>query len=100
MPPEQLQEFGPMVDQLRLIAVGEMATAVLLIIPYSSSLGVLLASSFWGGAICFHMRQGDSYILVAVLLVMTWVGAYLRNPAVLASFAGRGVSPANAAPTK
>jgi hypothetical protein len=86
-PREALEKFGPLAEQIPLIGVGEILTALLLIIPRTSSLGILLASSFWGGAICLHMRQGDSYAVVAALLVLSWVGAYLRNPGLLSSFA-------------
>jgi hypothetical protein len=74
-------------EQVRLIGAGEIITALLLIIPPTSSLGVLLTSSFWGGAICTHMSLGDSHVFPAVLLVLSWVGAYLRNPATFSSFA-------------
>jgi hypothetical protein len=34
------------------------------------------------------MAQGEPYLLQAVLLVLSWAGAYLRNPATLGSFSG------------
>jgi hypothetical protein len=76
-------------DNLALIGVGEIVTGVLLIIPHTSSLGVLLTSSFWGGAICLHLTQGEPIILQSVLLVLTWIGGWLRNPGLLASFWGQ-----------
>jgi hypothetical protein len=69
-----------------LIGSGALLTALLLLIPRTSSLGVLLTSSFWGGAICIHMAHGEPYLFQAVLLVLSWAGAYLRNPATLSSF--------------
>jgi hypothetical protein len=86
-PAEALEKMGPLAGQIRLIGAGEVLTGILLVVPRTSSLGILLASSFWGGAICLHMRQGEPYLLVAVLLVLSWLGAYLRNPALLSSFA-------------
>jgi hypothetical protein len=85
-PREALDKAGPLAEQIPLIGAGEVLTALLLIIPRTSSLGILLASSFWGGAVCLHMRQGDSYAVAASLLVLSWVGAYLRNPGILSSF--------------
>ena len=84
-PPEALVRYG-LGDQARLIGAGALLTALLLLVPRTSSLGILLASSFWGGAICIHMAHGEPYVLQAVLLVLSWVGAYLRNPATLSSF--------------
>jgi hypothetical protein len=87
VPPEALVKCG-LGDQTRLIGAGALLTAILLLIPRTSSLGILLASSFWGGAICIHMAHGEPYLFQAVLLVLSWAGAYLRNPATLSSFSG------------
>jgi hypothetical protein len=83
--PEALAKYG-LGDQVRLIGAGAVLAAVLLLIPRTSSLGILLTSSFWGGAICTHMAHGEPYLFQAVMLVLSWVGAYLRNPARLGSF--------------
>ena len=85
IPPEALVKYG-LGEQLRLIGAGAILCALLLLIPLTSSLGRLLTSAFWGGAICIHMAHGDLYLFQAVMLVLTWVGAYLRNPATLSSF--------------
>ena len=45
-------------EEIKLIGSGAMLTGVLFVIPRTSSAGVLLASSYWGGAICTHMAQG------------------------------------------
>ena len=84
VPPEALGRYG-LGEQVRLIGVGALFTALLLLIPRTSSLGTLLTSSFWGGAICIHMAHGESYLFQAVVLVLSWAGAYLRNPATLSS---------------
>jgi hypothetical protein len=87
VPPEALVKYG-LGEQALLIGAGALATALLLLIPRTSSLGILLTSSFWGGAICIHMAHGEAYLFQAVLLVLSWAGAYLRNPATLSSFSG------------
>jgi hypothetical protein len=90
IPPEATQKIPAGIgDHLKLIGAGELATAILLIAPITSSLGVLLASGFWGGVICFHMAQGDNFILPSAFLLLTWLGAYLRDPSVLYSFTKR-----------
>ena len=85
VPPEALVKYG-LAEQARLIGAGALVTALLLLIPRTLSLGILLTSAFWGGAICTHMAQGEPYLLQVVLLVLSWGGAYLRNPATLSSF--------------
>ena len=47
----------------------------------AASPGLLFASAFWGGAICVHMSHGESYLVPSILLALTWIGAYLRIPA-------------------
>jgi hypothetical protein len=84
-PPEHVAEMG-LTESIRIVGAGEIVTGALLLIPRTLSLGILLASSFWGGAICVHMTHGQSYVLQSMILLATWIGAYLRYPAVLGSF--------------
>ena len=58
VPPEALVRYG-LGEQARLIGAGAILAALLLLIPRTSSLGILMASSFWGGAICIHMAHGE-----------------------------------------
>jgi hypothetical protein len=87
VPPEALAKYG-LGGHMRLIGAGALLTALLLVIPRTSSLGVLLTSSFWGGAICIHMAHGEPYLFQAVMLLLSWVGACLRNPATLGGLSG------------
>jgi hypothetical protein len=91
MPPEELAKHG-LGAQILLIGAGELLAAILLLVPRTSSLGVLLASSFWGGAICIHMAHAEPYLLQAALLALTWAGAYLRSPETFSSFSAPRVA--------
>src|SRR5262245_23438277 len=92
-PPEALVKLG-LGEQVRLIGAGALLSALLLLMPRTSSLGILLTSAFWGGAICIHMAHGEPYLVQAVLLVLSWAGAYLRKAATLSSFSGpAGMTP-------
>jgi hypothetical protein len=77
---KQMAEAG-LGDRLLLIGWGEIITAVLLVLPWTSPLGGLVASGFWGGVICINMAQNKDSLVVlgSVLLVLTWVGSYLRG---------------------
>jgi hypothetical protein len=77
---KQMAEAG-LGDRLLLIGWGEIITAVLLVLPWTSPLGGLLASGFWGGVICINMAHNKDSLVVlgSVLLVLTWVGSYLRG---------------------
>jgi hypothetical protein len=75
---EGLKAYG-LQDRMLLIGCGELITGVLLLIPWTSPLGTLLASGFWGGVICIHMAHHEDFIFPSVLLAVTWIGAFLRG---------------------
>src|SRR5712672_3633169 len=87
-PPEEVAKLGLSVP-IQVIGAGELVSAILLLIPRTSSLGLLLTSAFWGGAICLHMSKGELFVLQSVFLLVTWVGAYLRVPGAFGSFSVR-----------
>ena len=58
VPPKALVRYG-LGEQAKLIAIGAILTALILVIPRTSSLGILLVSSFWGGAVCIHLAHGE-----------------------------------------
>ena len=88
---------GGLADKMTLIGSGEIIAALLLIIPWTSPLGVLVASGFWGGVICFHLTHNESYAAWAGALVAVWVGAALRNPAMFAGMFPKFGKPPEAA---
>ncbi len=98
-PPEQVAKLGLSLP-IQVIGVGELASAILLLVPRTSSLGLLLTSGFWGGAICLHISKTEPFILQSIFLIMTWVGAYLRVPGAFASFTVRNGSGRERADTR
>ena len=85
-PPDQVAKMGLSLP-IQVIGAGELVSAILLLVPRTASLGVLLTSGFWGGAICLHMSKGEPFVVQSVFLLLTWVGAYNRVPGTFASFA-------------
>lgn len=75
---EMLGKHG-LANHIQLIGAGELASAVLLLLPWTAPLGTLLTTGFWGGAICLHMSHGEAYQFQSILLLVTWVGSYLRG---------------------
>ena len=90
-PPEEVAKMGLSLP-IQAIGVGELASAILLLIPRTSSLGLLLTSGFWGGAICLHMSKGEPFVLQSALLLFTWIGGYLRVPGAFGSFTAQSQS--------
>jgi hypothetical protein len=67
-------------DWLYIIAIGELVSTFLFLLPKTNRLGLLLMSAYLGGAIVLHMSHGEPFTIPAVLLVMVWVTGFLRNP--------------------
>jgi hypothetical protein len=88
-PPEEVAKLGLSLP-IQVIGAGELASAILLLIPRTSSLGLLLASGFWGGSICLHMSKAEPFVMQSVFLLITWIGGYLRVPGAFGSFTIRG----------
>ncbi len=63
-----------------IIAIGELTSAILFLIPATNKFGTLLLSSLMGGAILFHMVSGISILMPTSVLILVWVVAFLRNP--------------------
>ncbi len=82
---EMFRKWG-LENNLLLIGVGELVSALLFAIPRTHSLGVLLLSAYMGGAIVTHMQHGEAYVSQSVILVLIWVASFLRHPELLHSF--------------
>jgi hypothetical protein len=90
-PPEEVAKLGLSLP-IQVIGIGELVSAILLLIPSTSSLGLLLTSGFWGGAICLHMSKAEPFVMQSAFLLITWVGAYLRVPGAFGSFTVQSTS--------
>ena len=69
-----------------IIAIGELISALLFVIPKTNIFGSFLLSSHMGGAIVTHMSHGESFIVQSVILILVWIAAFIRNPELLAKF--------------
>jgi len=63
-----------------IIAIGEIASSLLFLIPKTNKLGTVLLSSYMGGAIIIHMTTGISIVMPAAVLILVWITGALRNP--------------------
>jgi hypothetical protein len=63
-----------------IIAVGEIASALLFLFPKTNKLGTFLLSSYMGGAIIIHMTGGMSILVPSAVLILVWITGILRNP--------------------
>ena len=71
--------------KLTLVALLEILSAALFLFPRTRSFGVLVLSSFLGGAICTHVQMSEyaKGIGPFILLTLAWIGVWLRHPQAL-----------------
>jgi len=81
----QLGAMGLTGNRLMFIAVLEIVSAVLFLIPLTRSGGLLLVSSFMGGAIATHLQHDEPIVQPSFVLLLIWLGTWLRHPVILRS---------------
>lgn len=84
--PKVVTELGAMGfsgNKLIFIAILEILSAVFLLIPVTRSFGLLMVSAFMGGAIATHVGHDQPFIQPAMVLVIFWLGTWLRHPQIL-----------------
>jgi hypothetical protein len=77
---EGFAKYGYPVRLIGVIAILELACALVYLIPRLSVLGAILITAFLGGATATNMRIGDPlFFLPALFAAMAWGGLYLRD---------------------
>ncbi len=64
-------------QHLTLISVTAIVCGLLLLIPRTRTVGLLMSSAYWGGAIVAHLTYNDSVLMPAGILTMLWIGHWL-----------------------
>ena len=77
--PEQMEQLH-LGNWRIIIALGEIGSAILFLIPKTNKLGTLLLSSYMGGAIIIHMTGGISIAMPSIVLILVWIVGFIRNP--------------------
>lgn len=75
----QMTAVGFSGPRLTVVAVLELASAVVFLVPKTRPLGLLLASAYLGGAIAAQLGHGLPLAPPAVLLALIWIGTWLKN---------------------
>jgi len=74
----ELSSMGFDGNKLLFVAILEIFSAVLFLVPFTRPAGLLLVCSFLGGAIATHLQHGRSIVQPAVFLAVVWCGTLLR----------------------
>ena len=86
VPAKNFMKWG-LENQLTLIGTVELIFGSLFLIPRTFSMGVLLLTAYFGGAIATHLEhgEGNNIVLPVIILLLIWASGYLRNPNMFAS---------------
>jgi hypothetical protein len=75
----QMAAMGFGGTKLLFIALLELASAALFLLPLTRSFGLLLVSSYLGGAIATHVQHDQPILVPSILLLVIWLGVWLRH---------------------
>jgi len=70
--------FGLSAEAYRTLGVIEILSVLLFLIPRTGILGMLLLSSYLGGAIATHLQHHQDIMFPAVMESLIWIGGCLR----------------------
>ena len=85
----QMAAMGFAGSKLLFIGVLELGSAALFLLPVTRSFGLLLVSSYLGGAIATHVQHDRPILVPSILLLVIWLGVWLRHREVFWSFRPR-----------
>jgi ABC-type Na+ efflux pump permease subunit len=74
------ENIGLNPSQYQIIAIVELLSIVLFIIPRTGVLGTLLLSAYMGGAIATHLEHAQSIAAPAGILAFVWIVTVVRFP--------------------
>lgn len=72
--------FGIDPTTYRYLGVIELGSAALFLVPRTSIIGLLLLTSYMGGAIATHLQHGQSVLFPAAIEAWIWATAFVRLP--------------------
>lgn len=79
---EMTRSFGITSAIYRLLGIVELTSVILFMIPRMRVLGLLLLSSYLGGAIATHLQHGQSIAFPAAIEALIWIAALICFPQV------------------
>jgi len=75
--------FGIPAATYRILGLIELGSVILFAIPRSGILGLLLLTSYLGGAIATHLQHQQNILFPASIEALIWITAILRFPELL-----------------
>ena len=82
-PPEAAEGFAHLGWPMKLaiaLAVVELGSTLLYLIPATAGLGAILLTGYLGGATATHVRIEEAFFMPVILGVVVWIALLLRDP--------------------
>jgi uncharacterized membrane protein YphA (DoxX/SURF4 family) len=84
-PPQAVEGFAHLGWPVKIaivLAVLELGSTLLYLIPQTAVLGAILLTGYLGGAIATHVRIGEhtSTVIPVLMGIFIWLGLYFRDP--------------------
>ena len=77
---EEFHRLGYQDKTTRPIAIAEIGSTILYVIPQTAVLGAILLTGYLGGATATHVRIDDPFVGPIMIGVLVWLGIFLREP--------------------
>lgn len=77
---QMASSFGLSAKSYMVLGIIEAISVVLFLCPRTGILGLLLLSSYLGGAIATHLQHGQDILFPAVFEAVVWIAAVVRYP--------------------
>lgn len=77
---EGLTHLGLPMSVVLPLAVVEITSTVLYLVPQTSVLGAILLTGYLGGATCAHVRVEDPFFMPILIGIVAWIALALREP--------------------
>jgi hypothetical protein len=72
--------FGITAQTYSILGIIEVVSVLLFLWPRTAILGLLLLSSYLGGAIATHLQHGQSIVFPGAFQVVLWIASIIRFP--------------------
>jgi hypothetical protein len=77
---DMASSFGISTNQYIILGIIEVTSVLLFLYPRTAILGLLLLSSYLGGAIATHLQHGQEILFPSVFEAVFWIAAVIRFP--------------------
>lgn len=80
---QMTSSFGIAPSVYRLLGIIELGSVILFAVPQTGILGLLLLTSYLGGAIATHLQHQQNILFPAGIEVLIWITVIIRFPELL-----------------